>query len=78
MRNSKGFNVGSDKVITKYDFSKLLIKLNNIEHNIKKINLKSANLKSIRPKYMGMNSNLFHKTFSYKKFNIIKEITREI
>jgi len=72
------FNIGSETVISKYEFSKLLLQAHKIEHKLKKINLESANLKSKRPKFMGMNSELFHKTFRYKKFNLNKEIAREI
>ena len=72
------YNVGSSKVISKYQFGKLLIKLQGAKSKIKKTIIYRSNLVAKRPQFMGMNINLFNKTFIFNNINIKNEILKEI
>lgn len=72
------YNVGSSKVISKYQFGKLLIKLKGTKSKIKKTSIYRSNLVAKRPQFMGMNVNLFNKTFNFKEIDIKNEILKEI
>lgn len=72
------YNLGSDKVLSKFEFSKLLLKLNGINNKLNNISIEKVNLFSKRPHYMGMNVDKFIKTFNYKKIKIEREILKEL